>query len=309
MGESFTASGGFIVAEVSIDANAISGSGRAEMPVLMVMLQMLFRSHKQLGATFDFRELRCRVSPFDGTHIANSLPTSLNIRLGSGQELPNHSVYLEIPLDQRRIAVINRLRNGGDVRLRLDIDLFADALIEIRGAPNAQSALGLREHHQMRASVQVQIARSRWVEQILPGTGFGKVHILELPVIPIESCAEIQTAYNELQQAYKLEGQGFYNEAVAACRKALEPFFERITKPDDTGAMRKFLVLKSSWQVRLGQATYDWLNASLIAVKQGADETHHLSSSSFGQMEAQMLLTVATSLIAYAIKARPDSTP
>lgn len=297
------------MAEVTVDSNAISGSGRSERPVLMVMLNMLFRSHKELGATFDYRELRCRVSPFDGTYIADSLPTSLNIRLGSGQELPNHSVYLEIPLDQRRIGAINRLRNGGDVKLRLDIDLFADALIELGASSNAPSTLGLRERHQMRASVQVQIPRSRWVEQILRGTEFGKVHILELPVIPIESCAEIQTAFNELQQAYKLESQGFYNEAVAACRKALEPLLERATKPDDKGVMRKFQVLKSSWQVRLGQATYDWLNASLIAVKQGADETHHLSSSSFGQMEAQMLLTVATSLIAYAIKTRPDSAP
>lgn len=309
MGEIFTTSGGHIVAEATVDTNAISGSGRAERPVLMVMLQMLFRSHKQLGATFDFRELRCRVAPFDGTHIADSLPTSLNIRLSPGQELPNHSVYLEIPLNQRRIAVVNRLRNGGDVRLRLDMDLFADELIEIRASPNAPSALGLREHHRMQARVQVQIPRSRWVEQILPGTEFGKVHILELPVIPIQSCAEIQAAFNELQQAYKLEGQGFYNEAVAACRKALEPFLERTTKPDDKGVMRKYLVLKSSWQTRLGQATYDWLNASLIAVKQGADETHHLSSSSFGQMEAQMLLAIATSLIAYAIKTRPDSDP
>jgi len=309
MSENFTACGGYIVAEVTIDANTISGSGRAEMPVLMVVLQMLFRSPKKLSKTFEFRELRCRVSPFDGAYIAIGLPTPLNIRLGSDQELPNQWVYLEIPLDQRRIAVINRLRNGGDVRLRLDMDLFADELIEIRGSQNTPSALGLREHHHMHAKVQVQIPRSRWVEQILPNTGFGKIHILELPVIPIEVCAEMQTAFNELQQAYKLEGQGFYNEAVAACRKALEPFFERITKPDDKGEMRKFLVLKSSWQVRLGQATYDWLNASLIAVKQGADETHHLSSSSFGQMEAQMLLAVATSLISYAIKTRPDSAP
>jgi len=308
MSEYFTASGGYIVAEVKADANGINGSGRAEMPVLLVMLQMLFRSPKQLGVTYDFRELRCRLSPFDGTYIATSLPAPLNIHLGPAQELANQLVYLEIPLDQNRLAVINRLRKGGDVKLRLDLELFADELVEIPKSQNAPSAgWGLREHRHMQARVQVEIPRSKWVEQVLPGTGFGTIHILELPVIPIESCAEIQTAFNELQQAYKLESQGFYNEAVAACRKALEPFFERITKPDDKGVMRKFLVLKSSWQTRLGQATYDWLNASLIAVKQGADKTHHLSSSSFGQMEAQMLLTVATSLIAYAIKTRPES--
>ena len=277
------------------------------MPVLSVMLRMLFRSPKQLGSTFDFRELRCRVSPFDGAYIAHGLPTSLRLRLGPGQELPNHPVYLEILLDQSRITLINRLRNGGDVKLRLDMELFADELIEIRGAQNAAAALGLREHHHMNSRVQVQIPRSRWVEQMLPQMEFGKVHILELPLIPIEKCAEISAAYNALQHAYKLEGQGFYDEAVATCRKALEPFFERVTKTDEKGE-RKVFQLKSSWQARLGKATYDWLNASFIAIKQGTDEPHHLSSTSFGQLEAQMLLTVATSIIAYAIKTKPDST-
>src|SRR5712671_2360956 len=120
MSEYFTASGGYIVAEVKADANGINGSGRAEMPVLLVMLQMLFRSPKQLGVTYDFRELRCRLSPFDGTYIATSLPAPLNIHLGPAQELANQLVYLEIPLDQNRLAVINRLRKGGDVKLRLD---------------------------------------------------------------------------------------------------------------------------------------------------------------------------------------------
>jgi hypothetical protein len=236
--------------------------------------------------------------------IAASFPTVLRMRLGPGHELPNQSIYLEIPFDQERIAVINRLRNGGDVKLRLDIDLFADELIEIRGQSNTPAALGLREHHHLQARVQVQIPRSRWAEQVLPQLGFGKIHILELPLIPIEKCAEISAAYDALQQAYKLEGQGFYDEAVATCRKALEPFFERVVKADEKGE-RKAFALKASWQTRLGKATYDWLNSSLIAVKQGTDEPHHLSSSRFGQMEAQMLLAVATAIIAYAVKTRP----
>lgn len=305
MGEYFTTMGGCIVAEVSIDANAINGSGRAERPALMIMLQMLFRSPKQLNTIFNFRELRCRLSPFDGTYIADSLPTWLDKQLGPDQELPNQSIYLEIPLDQKRIAVINNLRNGGDMKFRLDMDLFADGLIELRGAQNVSLGFGLKGHHHMRAQVQVHIPRSTWAERILPQLEFGKVHLLELPVIPIEQCAEIKAAFHALQHAYKLEAQGFYDDAAAACRKALEPFFERVTKTDEKGE-RKALILKAAWETRLGKATYDWLNAAFIAVKRGTDEAHHLSSSSFKQSETQMLLAVTTALIAYAIKTRPD---
>lgn len=306
MSEYFTAPQGFIVAEVTIDPGTINGTGSPEMPILTVMLQMLFRSPKPSSAIFDFREILCRVSPFEGAYIAISLRAPLKIRLASGQEIPNHSVHLEIPIDHRRIALINRLRNGGDVKLRLDMELFADELLEIRGGPNSPVALGLKDHHRMYARVPVEIPKSKWAERVLEPTGFGKVHLLELPLIPIDSTAEIKESFNALQHAYKLEREGFYDDAVAACRKALEPFFERKKIIDEKGE-RNALVLKSSWQTRLGKATYDWLNASLIAVKQGADGTHHLSSSAFAQMEAQMLLAISTSLIAYAIKVKPDN--
>ena len=302
MGEHFTASQGFIVAEIAVDANHVNGAGRLDAPILMVLAQMLFRSSKEAGTTYDFREIQCRISPFEGTYIATSLPARLNLILGPGHQVSNHSVYLEIPFDQRRLALINRLRNGGDVKLRLDMELFADELLEVGGMPKRPPAFGLVRHHHMRTSVQLEIPKSKWVERVLEQSGFGKVHIIELPVIPIESCAEFQAAYSHLQQAFKLESQGFYDEAVATCRKALEPFFERVTQTDG----RKAFALKSSWKTRLGEATYRWLNDSLIAVKQGTDTAHHLSSASFDQMEAQMLLTVATSIIVYAAKTRPD---
>jgi hypothetical protein len=115
----------------------------------------------------------------------------------------------------------------------------------------------------------------------------------------------MKRAFEALQHAYKLEGQGLYQEAVGQCRFALEPFFEPIEKHDAKGE-KKIQQLKSSWEKRLGKATYDWLNASLSAVKGPMNEAHHVSSTAFGQLEAQMLLAVTTALIAYAVKARPD---
>src|SRR5579859_3384432 len=304
MSSHFTGPSGYIVAEVAIETNGINGIGGAQSPALAVTLQVLFRCPKDPGTTINFRELRCRVSPFEGTYFALSLPVYLNYRLTPGTESSGNSVYMEIPLDQRRLALLNRLRKGGDVKLRLDLELLADELVEIARPQNppGTSIWGLKEHHRMFSKVPAEIPRSKWIEQVLPQTEFAKIHILELPAIPLESCAAMKAAFDALQHAYKLESQGFYDDAVAKCRVALEPFFERAEIIDDKGEKRKVPILKSSWQTQLGRVTYDWLNAALIAMKRAADEPHHLSSSSFGQLEAQMLLAVTTSLIAYAVK-------
>jgi len=131
MSENFTLPMGFIAAEVNIDASGFYGTGRAELPVLVAALRLHFRCPKDSGACMDFRELRCRVSPFDGTYIAGSLPAPLQTLLTSGQESPNNLVHLQIEIDRTRLAVINRLRDGGDVKLRLDFELLADELVEV----------------------------------------------------------------------------------------------------------------------------------------------------------------------------------
>ncbi len=307
MGESFNLPGGWIASEAEV--SDVFGNGRAEFPLLQVALRMDFNGPKNAGTSIDFKEIRCRVSPFDQSYFAESRPCFLSYRLAGGEKLANQLVYLEIPLDQARIALLNRLRNGGDVKLRLDCELFSDELVEMARLQkeNPNTAIwGVKARHRMLHNVEAHIPRSRWIEQVLPNTGFGKVYLLELPVIPIEASLGMHGAFSALEQASKLERHGFYDEAVAKCRLALEPFFDRVDKANERGEIRKVPTLKASWQTRLGKATYEWLNAALIAAKQATDEPHHLSSSSFGQMEAQMVLLVASSLVAYAVKTKPE---
>jgi hypothetical protein len=119
MSETFTLPSGKIVAEV-LDANSVCGSGNLESPILIFNLLMNLRGSTIPRSCLDFRELRCRISPFDRSYIAASLPSLLRVQLYANQELPKHSLNLEVPLDRIRIASLNRMRNGGDVKLRLD---------------------------------------------------------------------------------------------------------------------------------------------------------------------------------------------
>lgn len=279
--------------------------------MLIVSLDFLLHGPRQSGRCYDFRELRCRLSPFDTAHIAASLPTYLRERVTSGKEVNGRSVQLEIPMDRTRLALINRLRNGGDVTLRFDLELLVDELVEVARVPDTlrPSVWGLVERHHTQGKLTATIPRSTWLEQVLPGTEFAKVHIVELPAIPIDTCSDLKVSFDALQQAVKLEGMDFHNEAVAQCRIALEPFFETVQVPDGSGGTKPRRVLKAAWQTRLGQRTYDWLSGSFLAVNQATNQPHHPSSSGFDQMEAQMLLMITTALVSYAVKTQPSTPP
>jgi len=213
MSENFTLGSGYIAAEVRSHPNAIYGTGRPELPVLVASFDFLFRGPQQPERCYEFRELSCRVSPFDQTYIAHSLPTHLKIRVHSNQELPNQLIQFEIPLDRERMAVIDRLRRGGDVSLRLDMQLAVDELVEIpisnqsteitqvRGSVWNPGVWGIVDRNLIRSKITATIPRSDWVDQVLSGTGFSKTHLIELPAIPLEDGAEMKASFNALQHA------------------------------------------------------------------------------------------------------------
>src|SRR3989442_303682 len=78
---------------------------------------------------------------------------------------------------------------------------------------------GLREHHHSSSRVHVEIPRSVWVERVLPQTEFGKIHLIELPVIPLEAVAGCTKAFDALKEAQEHHKNGFYNAAVFNCRQ------------------------------------------------------------------------------------------
>ena len=308
MRESFTLGGGNIVADVGVEPHGIYGTGQAEFPVIGVQLRMTMRCPDPNKGLF-FRELRARFSAFDGPPITMSDTTRIGVLVKSGETFEDRHIFLQIPIDHRRLAVINRLRKGGDVKMRLDFELMIDELFPLvdTKSPLRNIAWGFLYSQVVPRQMSLTILRSEWTDRVLAGTGFGKTYLLELPTIPLAKCKAVKASFDALQEAQKLEGEGYYNEAVAKCRIALEPFFEMVDKPDGAGRNMKVPALKASWELRLGKATYDWLNASLVAVKGAANKSHHLSSSSFEQTEAQMLLIVTSALVAYAIKTQPES--
>ncbi|MGA3268941.1 MAG: hypothetical protein ABSE16_19240 [Verrucomicrobiota bacterium] len=312
MNDNFTLEGGYAAAAVHLDPSVIYGSGRPELPMLVAPLDFTLRGPKSPGRCFDFQELRCRLSLFDNPAcIALALPIRLNVRALSYKELAGHPVPLEIPLDRTRLALINRLRNGGDVLLRLDLELLFEELFEVAREPGSLRPIiwSLVERYQLPAKVTVTLPRSAWLERVLGPTGFSKVHVLELPAIPVQECPALTASFNALQEAVNLESQGSHREAIHQCRVALEPFLVTVDKSGTEGERKEALVLDPLWRQELGKSTYEWVNAALIASEIPASPVRHASSAGFEQLDAQMLLAAATALIAQAARTQPPASP
>lgn len=135
-------------------------------------------------------------------------------------------------------------------------------------------------------------------EKVLPRLGYGKVMAIELPVISIESCKALEHSFKALEKAQRHFSYGMYDDAVGACRVALEQFFEPMDKGDGSG--KTIPKLKKSWESQLGKASYEWLNTSISSIKDAANKPHHSANDHFDRFGAQMLLTVTTALISYA---------
>lgn len=305
MSYSFTDNQSYVICELSPDTNWIWATESSERPLLMTSFKLVLRGPRAAGRGYDFRNLQCRLSPFDQTYIADSLPARVDTCLRSNEETTDRSVQVLIPLDAERIAAIERMRKTGDVRLRFDFELMFDEVIELAQVAEHGRQVpvwGLKEHFRTQAQVNLEVNRSVWIDRILPQTGYGKVHLVELPVIPLARVAACAKAFQALQEAQEHHKHGFYNAAVLNCRQALDSLLTAKREIGEGKDKKVIFVLDERWKIRLAESTYNWLNDALGALKRPGNELAHGERSNFDQFESQMLQAITTALIAYAAR-------
>lgn len=304
-----TVGSGYILAEAEIDETQVIGSGGSHYPRLSILLRVHFNPISTPGSDYCVTGLDTRLYHPNTGLIADAMPIRLQRvqRSLPGYSAGNEQTYLEFPLDARRVAQLETLRDGKDLSLRLDLTLAVQEHGVITGDEKTKrpNIWGLRWLLQLFAQVTFTIPRSVWVERVLPQIGQGVVHIVELPAVPIAACKAMQHSYDALRLAQSLHNQGLYDEAVTKCRIALEPFFDYVSVDPAHKDSRKIPELKKNWQTRLGKATYDWLNSALGAIKDAANRTAHSPNPHFDQFESQMLQSITTTVIAYAARTLP----
>lgn len=295
----------------SLNPEYVNGTGGEIFPrlIIQVALHVKEQAGSQSHAGIQAVSFGTLAGEFfiDGQKIGDARPVSVD-RAGM-QYRPYQdeiSQTLEFALDHRRIEWIEGKRAGrsmeGMLRISLSMQVFGFLLIT--PIPAMAEHLGLITATTIRGDIPFTVPDTHWREQVLPALGYGKVIAIEFPAIGLDACRVLDHSFKSLEKARLHFDRGSYDDAVAACRVAMDPFFEQIDRGDESG--RTIPKLKKSWETKLGEATYQWLDASLSAVKDAANKPHHSPNSHFDRLGAQLLLTVATALIAYA--ARHDTT-
>jgi hypothetical protein len=304
-----TVNSGYTLAEAEIDETQIFGSGGCYYPRLSILVRIHFNQIQAGETDYCITSLNARLYHPKAGLIADALPIHLQRvqRALSAYAAGNEQTYLEFPIDARRVAQLETLRDSKDMSLRLDLTLAVQEHGIIPGDEKTKrpNIWGLKWLRQLFAQVTFTIPRSVWVEHVLPQIGYGVVHIVELPAVPIAACQALQDAFDSLKLAQSLHAQGHYDEAVMKCRIALDKFFDQVPVDLTHKDSRKVPKLKTSWEIRLGEATAKWLNDVMVSIKIAANPTAHSATRHFDQFESQMLQAITTTVIAYAARTLP----
>lgn len=305
MEASFSSLGMYNVVQADIKIAEINGVGGSASPQLWLPL-VIHVSHGAIKPHEGFEFIA-----MEGELRLNGLPFVRSSRTPVGfvlqprfSTLKNQRHTLEFPLDAARVAALESARAGGDLTLRLEVNLEVQQLHALNTPPPGQlveTVWGQTGRHRLNLGVEIIVPRSVWIERVLPRVGYGEVHLIELPAVSVESTEVMTHAFEALRQAQELHKAGLYSEAVGKCRVALEEFFE-YPAVTTGGITRNVPTLKSSWETRLGKATFDWLNQTLSALKAGTNKPHHLASATYSQFDSQMLQMVTTAVVSYAAR-------
>ena len=222
---------------------------------------------------------------------------ALNEMRSGKQDYPTEfNLNIEAPLDARRIEWLERQRAGGSFTAKLHVDLQVQIFGKNQHTP--EFANGLMSTPRIFGDIPFTVPDTQWREKVLPALGYGKVMVVELPAVSLESCAALDHSFKALENAQKQFALGLHDETAGSCRVALDQFFEPGDKGDGSGKLVP--KLKKSWEPRLGAATHQWLDAALGAIKDSTNKPHHSPHNHFDRLGAQMLLMVTTALVSYA---------
>jgi hypothetical protein len=163
------------LAEVDIDVSRLHGVGGIDYPFLYWQLQLAWLPQPTTALDYVLRAAEARLTIPPGHRITDARPVMLH-RIIRGRHAHQAEEYLnfEFPLDARRIEAIERHRQGGSLKLQLDVQLQVDeyGLIEGTSEPKRPGIWGFREVHRLYSQEQIHIPQTQWIENVLPGLGY-----------------------------------------------------------------------------------------------------------------------------------------
>jgi hypothetical protein len=229
-------------------------------------------------------------------------------------------VELRFPLDLARVEFVERNRTE-DASFTLRGVLAFDAMWEREPAtqaastpetpgrtpkPKAPTIPGRGQALVVPFGIEFAVPRSQWVSSLLPKLGWSAIRIFELPVPQSPAWSEtFATAFTELDAAERLFKEGNFDQTVAHCRSALEPFRKKVqdlkpilndARSSPGVAAKEFALLHA-----MASDTAEWLSGQLERHHTLSSVAHHVPAvGHFSRDQAHALLLHTSSLVLYA---------
>ena len=298
----FTNERSYVIATVALDTSLIRGAGGTGYPRLIFRLDWKLSAMKD--SNVDYWILSAGAQLFNGQDydkIADAIAKPLCFALTSieSQQISE----LEFPLDRYRVELLEQRRNGDDMNLRMDMQILLARFGErtLFGKPETKLPVALNFNIRYQSPISLQVPQSVWLKSVLPGLGYGIINVLEFPAVALTACNELQHSYSALQRAHTKFTAGEYDEAIWQCRTAVDPLREELKKIKDGSPDS----LSAEWAEKIGAATVEWLLIFFGKTHGIANTpTHSPNTGHFSRLDAQMILTVTTAVVAYVARTK-----
>ncbi len=305
----FSISGYRIESDISLEAERISGRGGPEYPCLYIPIEFTLRSSEDKGKIRAYSLLWLKINLHLG-NIKIGGGVSESIAEYSWPHLSSREIYAEIPLDLYRIEKIEERRRG-------DIEFGITASALIANHPPVDKA-GTNERQEYRKDVQefttgsfdiiFSIPQSHWVDKILPGLGYGKVKLIEVPIPEKIVPDTFEKALKELQESQRYFIEGDHDKVIAHCRRAIQLIPEALPidlsgmeRPSFSDKVRKFS--KEHLSILLSDSKRKYLETIIKATWNLSSIVQHPSPHGyFNRTDAVTILQITTILLAYVGK-------
>lgn len=122
---------------------------------------------------------------------------------------------MSLTIDHYTLSQIEKLRRGDNLHIHVNVKFLYYADDEHRSI------------HESYFTVDHIVAKSKWVEEILPAIGYKNMALIEIPKLKHE---KLNTAIDLLDVAWKKYSMGEFDEVLVKCRKVLEEVTSSIKK-------------------------------------------------------------------------------
>ena len=290
----------YIVGDVNLDASRISGTGGPDFPILVFPMDVHLNPTPE-GQEIILVQLTGDLIMGEQTRVSSFISDYLLIRSGEHPRGMSSSLTLRAPIDLWKIERIEEKRRG-DIKITLEGKWFYVLRIKRRE----------RDHEHLESEfyttgfrLEFNVIRSLWVEKILPGLGYGKIKILEIPYPEKTLEGIFERALQEFEQARKYFNEGDYDKTVGHCRSAVQliPELLPLSETAEGFAEKSRQFTKEHLEPLLGVSKTEAYAKVLKALWDLATIPHHpLPPGYFNRADAEFSLLATSASLGYVGK-------